>query len=97
MSTICNMFSETGATSSLFPNNDRMSEYLKSRGRQNIANSADSVSVHLKADKNAMHHQIIESKLSELEPHVNGPFTPDLARSLSEFKKAIEENGCQPF
>lgn len=93
MGTICNMGAEIGATTSMFPYNDRMGAYLKSTGRDGIASLADSFSEHLKADENAVYDQLIEIDLNELEPHVNGPFTPDLAHPLSKFKEEVEKNG----
>lgn len=93
MGTICNMGAEIGATTSMFPFNSRMADYLKATGRAGIASLADSFSEHLQADPNAAYDQVIEINLSELEPHINGPFTPDLAHPLSEFKKAVEKNG----
>lgn len=93
MGTICNMGAEIGATTSMFPYNDRMGAYLKSTGRHGVAGLAESFSEHLKADENAVYDQLIEINLSELEPHVNGPFTPDLAHPLSKFKDAVAENG----
>lgn len=93
MGTICNMGAEIGATTSMFPYNDRMGAYLKSTNREGIASLADSFSENLRADENAVYDQLIEINLSELEPHVNGPFTPDRAHPLSEFKQAVAENG----
>lgn len=93
MGTICNMGAEIGATTSMFPYNDRMGAYLKSTGRDGVASLADSFSEHLMADENAVYDQLIEINLSELEPHVNGPFTPDLAHPLSQFKDSVAKNG----
>lgn len=93
MGTICNMGAEIGATTSMFPYNDRMGDYLKSTGREGVASLADSFSEHLRADENAVYDQLIEINLSELEPHVNGPFTPDLAHPLSKFKEEVVKNG----
>lgn len=93
MGTICNMGAEIGATTSMFPYTERMNAYLKATGRDGIASLADSFSENLKADDNAMYDQLIEINLSELEPHINGPFTPDRAHPLSEFKEAVEKNG----
>eukprot|EP00177_Eucheuma_denticulatum_P003007 GFKZ01005408.1.p1 GENE.GFKZ01005408.1~~GFKZ01005408.1.p1 ORF type:complete len:777 (-),score=118.82 GFKZ01005408.1:990-3320(-) len=93
MGTICNMGAEIGATTSMFPYNDRMGAYLKATGRDGVASLADSFKENLKADKDAVYDQVIEINLSELEPHVNGPFTPDLAHPLSKFKEEVAKNG----
>jgi aconitate hydratase len=81
MGTICNMGAEIGATTSVFPFNARMAEYLASTGRQGIAELAGSGSSKhlLEADD-----RVIEIHLSELKPHVNGPFTPDLANPIDQ-------------
>ncbi|KAJ8906841.1 hypothetical protein NDN08_003325 [Rhodosorus marinus] len=92
MATICNMGAEIGATTSIFPYNARMADYLKATERESLANVADTFKEHLKADENAVYDQIIEINLSELEPHINGPFTPDLAHPLSEFAEAVKKN-----
>lgn len=93
MGTICNMGAEIGATTSMFPYNSRMASYLKATGRDGIASLADSFSEHLKADDNAVYDEMIEIDLSTLEPHVNGPFTPDLAHPLSKLSEEIDRNG----
>lgn len=93
MATICNMGAEIGATTSVFPFNDRMADYLKSTGRKNFADLASQYKNLLIADKDAQYDQLIEIDLSTLEPHVNGPFTPDLAHPISEFKAQIQKNG----
>ncbi|RPB25523.1 putative mitochondrial aconitate hydratase [Terfezia boudieri ATCC MYA-4762] len=93
MGTICNMGAEIGATTSIFPFNDRMYEYLNATKRKDIGDHARAYAHDLKADKGAEYDQLIEINLSELEPHINGPFTPDLATPLSKFKQAVEENG----
>lgn len=92
MGTICNMGAEIGATTSMFPYNSRMASYLKATGRESIASLADSFSENLRADENALYDELIEINLSELEPHVNGPFTPDLAHPLSKLKEEVEKN-----
>lgn len=92
MGTICNMGAEIGATTSMFPYNSRMASYLKATGRDGVASLADSFSEHLRADENALYDELIEINLSELEPHVNGPFTPDLAHPLSKLKEEVEKN-----
>jgi len=97
--TICNMGAEIGATTSLFGYDDKMREYLTGTGREEIALLADAVREHLTGDdqvySNPEHYfdQVIEINLSTLEPHINGPFTPDKAWPLSEFGKAVKENG----
>jgi len=93
MATICNMGAEIGATTSVFPYNERMDEYLRATRRTEIADLAKQYKDLLKADEGCQYDQIIEINLSELEPHINGPFTPDLATPLSEFKNAVEKNG----
>jgi len=94
MGTICNMGAEIGATTSLFPYNSRMSKYLKSTGREDIAREADKYQKNLQADPGAesRYDRVIEINLSELEPHINGPFTPDLATPLSKFAEAVKKN-----
>ncbi len=97
--TICNMGAEIGATTSLFGYDERMSEYLKGTRRAKVAEEADKIAEHLSGDPEVYEHpekyfdQVIEINLSELEPHINGPFTPDLATPVSEFAKAVKENG----
>ena len=93
MATICNMGAEIGATTSIFPYNERMDEYLRATRRSEIADLAKQYKDLLRADEGCQYDQIIEINLSELEPHINGPFTPDLATPLSEFKNAVEKNG----
>lgn len=97
--TICNMGAEIGATTSTFGYDDSMSRYLKATGRADVAALADSVKEHLTADADVYANpdkyfdQVIEINLSELEPHVNGPFTPDLATPISKLKEAALANG----
>ncbi|KKZ66203.1 aconitate hydratase, mitochondrial [[Emmonsia] crescens] len=93
MGTICNMGAEIGATTSIFPYNDRMYDYLKATRRQNIGDFARSYAHGLREDEGAEYDQLIEINLSELEPHINGPFTPDLATPISKFKQAVKEHG----
>ncbi|XP_037954886.1 probable aconitate hydratase, mitochondrial, partial [Teleopsis dalmanni] len=94
MGTICNMGAEIGATTSLFPFNDRMSKYLKATGRAKIAEEAEKYKNTLfSADKEAEYDQLIEIDLSKLEPHVNGPFTPDLAHPISKLGENSKKNG----
>jgi len=97
--TICNMGAEIGATTSLFGYDQKMSAYLKGTDRADIADEADKIAAHLNGDAEVYDNpekyfdQVIEINLSELEPHINGPFTPDLATPVSEFAKAVRENG----
>ena len=93
MGTICNMGAEIGATTSMFPFNSRMADYLKATGRSAAASLADSFKDNLCADAGAEYDQIIEVDLTTLEPQVNGPFTPDLAHPLSQFAGALKTNG----
>lgn len=92
MGTICNMGAEIGATTSMFPYNSRMYDYLVSTNRKDIANLADSFKEHLVPDEGCQYDELIEINLSELEPHVNGPFSPDRAWPLSKFAEALKEN-----
>jgi aconitate hydratase len=97
--TIANMGAEIGATTSTFSYDDSMSRYLKGTGRADVAALADAIKEHLQgdpevyADPSAYFDQVIEIDLSTLEPHVNGPFTPDLAWPISKFAAAVKENG----
>ncbi|CAM1302917.1 ACO2 (predicted), partial [Pycnogonum litorale] len=94
MATICNMGAEIGATTSIFPYNSRMGDYLKSTGRGEIAESAENYKEKLLcADGDAHYDQILEINLSTLEPHVNGPFTPDLANPIGKLGDAAKKNG----
>ncbi|KAI8469054.1 MAG: mitochondrial aconitate hydratase [Monoraphidium minutum] len=93
MATICNMGAEIGATTSMFPYNGRMRDYLVATGREGIADLADGFAANLRADEGATYDQLIEIDLTKLEPHVNGPFTPDLAHPLSTFADALKKNG----
>jgi aconitate hydratase len=92
MGTICNMGAEIGATTSVFPYTASMGEYLRATHRGDIASLADSFRDHLRADAGSEYDQVIEINLSDLEPHINGPFTPDLATPLSKFKEAVVKN-----
>ncbi|CAE6472243.1 unnamed protein product [Rhizoctonia solani] len=94
MATICNMGAEIGATSSIFPYNERMGDYLRATKRGDIAEYAKSFQYNLKPDQGAEYDQTIEVNLSELEPHINGPFTPDLATCtpISKFADAVKKN-----
>ncbi|KAL7042658.1 hypothetical protein ACKWTF_001237 [Chironomus riparius] len=94
MATICNMGAEIGATTSTFPFNDRMAAYLKSTGRDSIAaEAAKFQKALLQADSGAKYDQLIEINLDTLEPHVNGPFTPDLAHPISKLGANAKKNG----
>lgn len=125
LATICNMGAEIGATTSLFPYNSRMYDYLVSTKRKDIGELANQYKTLLRpgapisptvicvcrylfisrfachaalivispADEGAHYDQLIEINLSELEPHVNGPFTPDLATPISQFAAAVKKNG----
>lgn len=96
--TICNMGAEIGATCSVFAYDEKMSGYLKVTGRTEVAALADGVKEHLRpdaevyADPSKYYDQVIEIDLNELEPYVNGPFTPDLAWPISKFAQAVKEN-----
>jgi len=96
--TICNMGAEIGATCSLFTYDAKMSAYLKATEREEVARLADKIKDCLRpdaevyADPAAYYDQLIEINLDELEPHVNGPFTPDLAWPISKFADAVKNN-----
>ena len=96
--TICNMGAEVGATTSVFPFDEKTAQYLSGTGREEVANEARKIISYLQADPETalnpqnFYDQLIEINLSELEPHVNGPFTPDAAYPISEFAKAVKEN-----
>jgi len=96
--TICNMGAEIGATTSIFAYDEKMAAYLESTERADIAEAANAVAAHLRsddevyADPATYFDQLIEINLSELEPHINGPYTPDLAWPLSKFAQAVREN-----
>jgi aconitate hydratase len=90
--TICNMGAEIGATTSLFPYDSRMGDYLRATEREEIARLAEGCSECLTADADAHYDQIIEIDLSTLEPHINGPYSPDKCWSVSEFPKAVADN-----
>lgn len=93
MGTICNMGAEIGATTSVFPYNHRMQDYLKATNREDIASLANNYKGLLSSDSNAKYDQLIEINLSELEPHVNGPFTPDLAHPISQLGATAKDKG----
>lgn len=97
--TICNMGAEIGATTSTFGYDASMSRYLAATGREEVAQLADSVASYLTGDADCYANpekyfdQVIEIDLSTLEPHLNGPFTPDLATPISKMKEAAAQNG----
>jgi aconitate hydratase len=96
--TICNMGAEIGATTSIFGYDEKAADYLRGTQRAEIADMADTIAEHLTGDEEAYNNptayfdQVIEINLSELEPHINGPFTPDLAWPISKFAQAVREN-----
>ncbi len=97
--TIANMGAEIGATTSTFGYDDSMSRYLKGTGRADVADLADTIKTYLNADKECYvepekyFDQVIEIDLNTLEPHLNGPFTPDLATPISKLKEEAIKNG----
>jgi aconitate hydratase len=96
--TICNMGAEIGATCSIFAYDEKMAAYLKATGREEVAGLADGIRDYLRPDKEVYadpkkyYDQVIEIDLAELEPYVNGPFTPDLAWPISKFAEAVKAN-----
>mgnify|MGYP003684165181 FL=1 len=96
--TICNMGAEIGATTSTFGYDEAMERYLRATGRAEIADLANEVKEHLTGDDEVYTNpenyfdQVIEINLSELEPHVNGPFTPDLATPISEMREKAKKH-----
>ncbi len=96
--TICNMGAEVGATTSTFGYDESMSRYLKATGRAAVAEAADAVKADLTGDPEVYANpekyfdRVIEINLSELEPHINGPYTPDLATPISQMKEAAAKN-----
>ena len=97
--TICNMGAEVGATTSTFGYDKSMERYLRATGRDDIADEANKIAPYLTGDKEVYENpekyfdQVIEINLSELEPHINGPFTPDLATPISKMKEVATANG----
>ncbi len=97
--TICNMGAEIGATTSTFGFDASMNRYLKATGREKVATLADGIASYLNgdaevyADPKKYFDEVIEINLSELEPHLNGPFTPDLATPISKMKETAAANG----
>jgi aconitate hydratase len=96
--TICNMGAEVGATCSLFPYDGKMNAYLKATGRSELAALTDQYNAHLSPDPEVIknpeqyYDKVIRINLSELEPYINGPFSPDVAHTLSEMPRFIREN-----
>ncbi|WP_407429340.1 aconitate hydratase [Arcticibacter sp.] len=96
--TICNMGAEIGATTSIFGYDEKAEDYLRGTSRSDIADLANQVKAHLTGDDEVYANpeqyfdQVIEINLSELEPHINGPFTPDLAWPISKFAAAVKEH-----
>jgi aconitate hydratase len=96
--TICNMGAEIGATTSTFGYDDSMGRYLRATGREAVADLADGIRSYLTGDDEVYANpekyfdQVIEINLTELEPHLNGPFTPDLATPISQMKEAAAKN-----
>ncbi|TDX84189.1 aconitate hydratase [Epilithonimonas xixisoli] len=97
--TICNMGAEVGATTSIFAYDQNMSKYLRSTDREDLADAADAIAHVLKADPEVLANpekyfdEVIEINLDNLEPYLNGPFTPDLATPISQMKEIAEKNG----
>lgn len=97
--TICNMGAEIGATTSTFGYDESMERYLNATGRAEVAKLANKIKGHLNGDPEVYaspekyFDQVVEINLSELEPHLNGPFTPDLATPISKMKSEAEKNG----
>ncbi len=97
--TICNMGAEIGATTSTFGYDDSMERYLRSTGRDDVADAANKVAKQLTADEEVYENpekyfdQVLEINLSELEPHLNGPFTPDRATPISKMAEEAKKNG----
>jgi aconitate hydratase len=97
--TICNMGAEIGATTSVFPFDEKMSSYLRITKRADVAALSEGLADELCADKDVLEHpekyfdQIVEINLDELEPHLNGPFTPDKAWPISKMKEAVKTEG----
>jgi aconitate hydratase len=97
--TICNMGAEIGATTSTFGYDESMERYLRATNRADVADAANAIKEHLTGDAEvyanptAYFDEVIEINLDELEPHLNGPFTPDLATPISKMKEALVANG----
>jgi aconitate hydratase len=96
--TICNMGAEVGATTSTFGYDESMEKYLRATGRDEIADEANNIKEYLTGDPEVYQNpekyfdQVIEINLSELEPHINGPFSPDIATPISKMAETLEKN-----
>ncbi len=96
--TICNMGAEVGATTSIFPFDEKSAEYLEATGRKEVAQEARKIvncltpDVEVVKNPEKYYDRVIEINLSELEPYINGPFTPDAAYPISEFADAVRKN-----
>ena len=96
--TICNMGAEIGATTSIFAYDEHMKNYLSATGRSEVAYLANKIKDYLKADDEVYtnpdeyYDEVITIDLSQLEPHLNGPFTPDLATPISQMESAASKN-----
>ena len=92
------MGAEVGATTSTFGYDESMEKYLRATGRDEIADEANKIKSYLTGDKEVYENpekyfdEVIEINLSELEPHINGPFSPDIATPISEMTKTLEKN-----
>ncbi|XP_078483000.1 aconitate hydratase, mitochondrial-like [Ciona intestinalis] len=93
MGTICNMGAEIGATTSVFPYNKRMKDYLVATNRQDVADAATSMQEHLVPDEGAHYDRLIKINLNELKPALNGPFTPDLYNPCTDMRANAKKNG----
>ncbi|KHJ87756.1 putative aconitate hydratase [Oesophagostomum dentatum] len=93
MGTICNMGAEVGATTSVFPYNENMKEYLQHTERADIAKEADQYKDLFVSDEDAQYDKVIEINLDELVPHVNGPYTPDLGSPIDKLGENAKKNG----
>ena len=97
--TICNMGAEVGATTSIFPFDEKSAAYLEGTGRKEVAEEARKIIEYLQPDPETganpekYYDRVIEINLTELEPHINGPFTPDAAYTLTDFAKVVKEKG----
>ena len=97
--TICNMGAEVGATTSIFPFDEKSAAYLEGTGRKEVAEQARKIIEYLQPDPETganpekYYDRVIEINLTELEPHINGPFTPDAAYTLTDFAKVVKEKG----
>lgn len=87
------MGAEIGATGTVFPFSQQMYDYLAGTSRKHIADASRAYSKELREDEGAEYDEFIELDLNTLEPHINGPFTPDLATPISKFKQAVKDNG----